>query len=165
MGKTFEWDTSRLERMFERLSPQNIQQMEGQAINDALTKLYDDTINNLVSSVGGATRSGVTPMGVPTKPMTKGVIKRVDPAYATGLVHIMGDYRLKWFEMGTDERFTTGARSKNRKGDIKKIIPAGLSRGKIRAHNFFKSARDNADVIETYTQSLLTDIEEAFNNG
>lgn len=163
MGKTFEWDADRLERMFERLSPQNIQAMEGQAINDALNKLYEETINNLRSTVPGATRSGVTPMGTPTKPMTKGVIKRIDPAYATGLVHIMGDYRLKWFEMGTDERFTTGARSKNRKGDIKKIIPAGQSRGRIRPYNFFRSARDNADVIETYTQSLLSDIEDAFN--
>lgn len=148
--------------MFERLSAKNVQAMEGNAIEKALNELYRETISNLTARVAGATRSGFTPMGKPTKPMTKGVKKNVDSAYATGTVHIMGDYRLKWFEMGTEERFTTGARSRNRT-DIKKKIPAGLSRGKIDPERFFKDARDNTKVIDTYTQSLLTDIEQAFN--
>ena len=163
MSKTFEWDSARLEAMFERLSPKNIQAFEGESIDKAMSQLYDTTIANLTSRVSGATRSGVTPMGKPTKPMTKGVKKNVDKAYATGVIHIMGDYRLKWFEMGTDPRYTTGARSKNRT-DIKKRIPAGVYRGQISPERFFKDARDNAKVIDTYCETLMKSIEDAFNS-
>lgn len=164
MAKVFNCDTSRIEAMFERLSATNIQSFEGEAIDKALTELQQETISNLTSRVQGATRSGKTPTGYVTKPMVQGVKKRVEKDYAEGVVHIMGDYRLKWFELGTDERFTTGSRSRNRnfRGDIKKTVSAGQSRGKIEGVDFFKDARSDGRVIETYIQSLLTDIEDAF---
>lgn len=148
--------------LFARLTSADIQKYEGMAIKEALDILQNETISNLTARVTGSTRSGVTPMGAKTKPMTKGVKKNVDVAYAMGSVHILGDYRLKWFELGTDERITTGARSKSRKGDIKKTIPAGLSRGRIDAKHFFKDARENDNMLQSYEQSLLKNIEQAF---
>ena len=159
----FELDSSRIEAMFQRLSPKNIQAFEGLAIEEALTKLQQDTVSILVSKLPNATKTGVTPNGVKTEAMTKGVKKNVDKSYATGTVHIMGDYRLKWFELGTDPRYTTGARSK-KNGDIKKIVTAGQYRGFIKPLNFFREARENANVIDAYSQSLLLSIQNAFNN-
>ena len=163
MGRNYEIDMSRLEAMFQRLSPQNIQSFEGLAIEEALTELQKDTISILVSKLPNATKTGTTPNGVKTDAMTKGVKKTVDRHYATGTVHIMGDYRLKWFELGTNPRYTTGARNKFRSGDIKKTVSAGQYRGQIQPIHFFKEARENANIIEAYRQSLLMSIENAFN--
>lgn len=163
MARNYEMDDARIEAMFQRLSPQNIQTFEGLAIEEALTELQRDTISILVSKLPNATKTGTTPNGVKTDAMTKGVKKTVDRHYATGTVHIMGDYRLKWFELGTVPRYTTGQRSKNRSGDIKKTVSAGQYRGQIQPMFFFKEARENANVIDTYSQSLLMSIENAFN--
>ncbi len=40
--------------------------------------------------------------------MEKGIKLRVDKAYSEVILHIMGDYRLKWFEKGTKPRYTKG---------------------------------------------------------
>lgn len=148
-----EIDFSRIELMFQRLSPQNIQKFEGEAINETLTNLQRQTINNLMAKLPSANN------------MQKGVKKNVNKDYATGTVHIMGHPLLHIFENGTVPRYTTGAKGKksSRQEFLKKIIPAGCYRGEIKALQFFKEAREGSDIIETYTQSLLKSIENAFN--
>lgn len=153
MSATFcEIDFSKVEQMFQRLSPQNIQAFEGEAIDKSLTALQQDTISILVSKLPSANNR-----------MAKGVKKNVNKDYATGTVHIMAHPLLHIFELGTQPRYTTGQRSKNRSGDIKKTVSAGQYRGQIQPLHFFKEARENANVIEVYKQSLLMSIENAFN--
>ena len=38
--------------------------------------------------------------------LERGIRSKVDANGERGMVHIMGDFRLKWFEMGTEDRFT-----------------------------------------------------------
>ena len=155
MSTTFcEIDFSRIEAMFQRLTPQNIQAFEGEAIDKALTVLQNDTISILTSQLPSANKN-----------MVKGVKKKVDKSYATGTVHIMGHPLLHIFETGTVPRYTTGAKGQktSRQEFLKKIIPAGCYRGQINPLHFFQQARQNANVIETYKQSLLMSIENAFN--
>lgn len=149
-----EFDFTGIEAMFQRLTPQNIQAFEGEAIDKALTALQQDTISILSSRLPNTNNK-----------MIKGVKKNVDKSYATGVVHIMGHPLLHIFETGTVPRYTTGAKGQktSRQEFLKKIIPAGCYRGQINPLHFFQQARENANVIETYKQSLLMSIENAFN--
>lgn len=38
--------------------------------------------------------------------LERGIRSKVDANGERGMVHIMGDFRLKWFEKGTEDRFT-----------------------------------------------------------
>lgn len=40
--------------------------------------------------------------------LERGIRSKVDANGSRGMVHIMGDFRLKWFEMGTSDRFRKG---------------------------------------------------------
>ena len=53
--------------------------------------------------------------------LERGIRSKVDANGERGMVHIMGDFRLKWFEMGTEDRY--------RKGDA--------YTGRMRATRFF----------------------------
>lgn len=58
--------------------------------------------------------------------LEKGVKFSFNPDNHEGKVHIMGDYRLKWLEMGTDLRKTS----------------AGANRGQMPAKWYFRDVRD-----------------------
>ena len=64
-------------------------------------------------------------------------------------VHIMGNYKLKWFEMGTKERYTL-----NRNG--KKKYKAGAYRGQITGKYFFRNAIESSEkqVYEVFDDEL-----------
>ena len=86
------------------------------------------------------------------KPMEKGVSLVVDREHGEVRVSILGDFRLKWFERGTEERYTRVSR--RRKGSAKRY------RGRIEALRFFESARSNESrVIETIENELTKQIE------
>lgn len=75
------------------------------------------------------------------KPMSRGVRVKVDRQLAEVKVSIMGDYRLKWFEMGI-----AAGRRRTRKG---------ADRGGIKALRFFAAARGNEGrITAAITQSL-----------
>jgi hypothetical protein len=40
--------------------------------------------------------------------LERGIRSKVDANGERGMVHIMGDFRLKWFEMGTEDRYRKG---------------------------------------------------------
>lgn len=64
-------------------------------------------------------------------------------------VHIMGDFRLKFFEMGTAERY-----DKTKGG---KVLQKTRSTGLIQASNFFKNAKaaSENDVFNSIEQDLV----------
>lgn len=74
-----------------------------------------------------------------------GITVKTDKAYSEVKVSIMGDFRLKWWELGTALRYTKG------KGRYRREA----YRGKISAKGFFREARANeAPVMEAITQSV-----------
>ena len=90
----------------------NIKSAYRAAIKRALNKVKKETVKNLR-------------LKHKSKDMSKGVKVTVKKSGDEGKVHIMGDYRLKWFEKGTKKRKTK----------------KGYNRGKIEEERFFDKAR------------------------
>ena len=65
-----------------------------------------------------------------TKTLGSGIKLKVDKKATEAKVHIMGDFRLKFFELGT----TTRRLRKN-----------GANRGRMNASHFFRTAKDNKE--------------------
>jgi len=80
--------------------------------------------------------------------MEKGIKIKSEKAYDELLVHIMGDYRLKFFEKGTKERTTKSARTSGSGRRLKRIGKGG-NRGRIKPLYFFRTARDNEGLINS----------------
>lgn len=70
----------------------------------------------------------------------------------------MGDYRLKWFEKGTNERYTKGHRVTGY-SDSRHLRRTGQGgyRGKIVAEHFFQSARADEESVYNSIVSSITD--------
>lgn len=62
------------------------------------------------------------------RPMNSGIKYSIDRDVTTSKIHIMGDFRLKFFEMGTKNRFKKNKQRSNT--------------GSIAATYFFKNARE-----------------------
>lgn len=121
------------------------------ALKNALDKLDDsDEIKELIFKgikKGAKTlqdkTKGVYKSYMPTanNKMIKGVKVKNDKAYTESTVHIMGDYRNKWFEMGTKERIKKSKEIKHYWGGRAIYKKNGSSTGKIKAIHFFEDAQ------------------------
>lgn len=95
-------------------------------------------------------------------PMEKGVEIRENPIYQEVGVHIWGDFRLKWFELGTAERWTRENNSKKwlAKTLGKRYRPNAF-RGEIRPLRFFEEALgDGSRYMEVINSNLSREIEQ-----
>lgn len=89
----------------------------------------------------------------------------VRPKEDLAKVHIMDDYRVKWFEMGTQDRFTKGRKVTGsyrlKAGGRKYLKRAGRGRrvGRIRPEWFFKkSIRRTESAVQKKIDSGVTEI-------
>ena len=74
------------------------------------------------------------------------IINAIQKAYNEVKVHIMGDFRLKFFEMGTRNRKTSGANRAFVRGSEPRWRQHKPSqRGRISAKKFFFTARSNKE--------------------
>lgn len=97
--------------------------------------------------------------------MVSGVKLKKDKSYQEVTVHIMGDYRLKWFEMGTEERYLR--KPLPRKEDTRYKYKSGSTntgglpyRGKINKLEFFKTARENSQMTGKVIETLIKEIDK-----
>lgn len=102
-----------------------------------------------------------------SKPMAEGVRVIVDKNYYDVIVSIMKDYRLKWYEKGTDERYTKGkitGQAMITKGDGRRKRNVRdnnkLYRGSIEGKYFFAQARNEVSGID---EAINTSLNESFN--
>lgn len=124
-----------------------------------MNKLFDCTSDDIRAAIAKALRKGANVLvkrvranlkstGIKVdNDMKKGVKSKVDKTYLEAKVHIMGDYRLKWIEKGTKERYLK--KKTNKFGDR-------IRRGKMPKEGgkyFFKNSLTN-----------LTDVEEAIDS-
>jgi hypothetical protein len=158
MGKYVTVDTGEALRMFKELESKNQKKAHSTALRRGANILLRETKKNIrlwVKTDGshslwrkrGAQRKKKN--GEVMKPMEYGVKTRVDKEATEAKVHIMGDYMLKWFELGTKPRFRSrkklymfkrhdyGKRWYWRR-DGGKDIPTG----QIQPAYFFRKARD-----------------------
>lgn len=124
-----------LDRMFARLGWQMQKKLMMGCLKKGGEVLLRQTRNSLVSTL----KESATSSRHKRKPLIKGVVMKEDKAYNELVVSIKGDFRLKWFEVGTRER-TTKRFGKSR--------PPGLNRGQMEATNFFLKARQDSGPIE-----------------
>lgn len=89
------------------------------------------------------------------RPMNSGIKYSIDRDVTTSKIHIMGDFRLKFFELGTKKRF--------------KLNKQKSSTGSIKATYFFKQAREAneenilGEMNNIISQSILK-VNEKFRN-
>lgn len=85
------------------------------------------------------------------KTLEDGIKVKANTVYQEVMVHILDDFRLKFFEKGTEDRYTKIHKDKLstsqyinqlKKGDRSRF------RGKITASHFFRRARQNEEVIQ-----------------
>ena len=93
------------------------------------------------------------------KPFADGVTLKSDKSYIEATVSIMGDHRMKWFELGTRNRYTKGRKivgyAKGRKLRLERE-GKGHFTGSIVGKYFFRAARQsgNGAVNDAIKQSI-----------
>lgn len=126
-------DYSEVLNLFNQLEGEKRDKILFKALKSGAEVLKRNTQINLNTALGTAT----------TQQLDNGVRIASDKKDNQVKVHIMGDYRLKWFEKGTKQRLTK----------------AGASRGSIKPMNFFRNARQaegeiNNAVIQSIDEQL-----------
>ena len=128
-------DRSQVDAMLEKLSPENRNKIMMQALKKGATTLKQQAESEL-------TKTGIrynTPSRFTGKTLLSGIRLKADNAYSEVKVHIMGDFRLKFFEKGTKQRQTKKHSNK----------------GTIKATHFFSKARQNETKIKQVITELL----------
>lgn len=135
-------DTRSLANILDNLSEDNRRLAMLSALRAGGKVLQQNTKESLKKKLGsGATSTSERN----NKPMEQGVRLIVDKDYNEVIVSIMKDYRLKWFEKGSDQRYLKKDHPKD--GDHRKTYKKGEYRGSITATNFFGEARQNDSPI------------------
>ena len=99
------------------------------------------------------------------KPFSDGVIMSTDKAYNEAKVSIMGDHRMKWFEMGTQDRYTKGRKivgySGTKRNKLQRV-GKGHWTGRIEGRNFFRKARSSSEtaIDDAIIQSINNALEK-----
>ena len=135
-----EIDDTQVQNLLNQLSEENRRKVLFNAIKKGAQVLQRNTINNLKVALG----TGANSSGKLGKPITQGVKLTTEKSYNEVKVHIMGDFRLKFFEKGTKERLTK----------------KGASRGSIRPLYFFRTARQNESEIDS---AIFRSLDEQLN--
>lgn len=128
----FDIDTTQFKIILDRLTPKEYKTAFRKSIREALNILRKKAIANL--------------KGVTTKidkkdqynnTLRKGIQLKVYPEDLEGIVHIMGNFKLKWFQNGTVDRYAKKYRGKPMKR--KRFT------GKIDASKFFTNAKSETE--------------------
>ena len=116
------------------------------ALKKGASQLAKDTKVQLRARLGaGAT----TPNRWNGRTMESGVRVKADKDYCFVSVSILGDFRLKFFEKGTQLRTTR---------------KTGANRGRIRGLNFFNDARNNeGEIIDKINDSIKNSLDKIGN--
>lgn len=149
---TIEYDE--LVKMLNRLDTETVDKILLTATKEAADTLRDATKTILLQKLPAAAEGKKY-----GKPMVKGVISKSDKDYTLSYVSIMREFKLKFFEQGTDNRFRKIRYSgKDKRGRDRKVLRKNNTNaptGKITALDFFKEAR------ERYADSVVDDMQSA----
>lgn len=132
--------------LFNDLDGKEMEKARRSALRKAGNILKKETKKNLSQSV----RNSYVKNPKYGKSLQSGVINKTtkENGVLTSIVHIMGDFRLKFFEKGTKERYIgkKEAKANNKKWDAEKIKKDPIKsktykRGRIKPTHFFAKAR------------------------
>lgn len=149
-----EVDSRQVLRLFAELDSKRQKQVHRNALRQAANILVKETKRQLKSSLGKKASSKNWWNG---KTLQSGIKSKVNYNATESKVHIMGDFRLRFFEMGTDPRKTTGKNTASVRGKIpirRQRKPA--KRGRIKSEWFFRTAkRIKGNEIESGLNRLI----------
>lgn len=100
------------------------------------------------------------------KTLSSGIKAKADREGKEAKVHIMGDFRLKYFEKGTANRFTTGNNTASVRGKApirRQKKPA--NRGSIKSGWFFRTAKQvkEKEIFDTLDKLISESIQRVYN--
>ena len=146
-------DDSQVQDLFKRLDSKDQKKAMKSALRKAASILVKKTKSNLKQVV----RNTNVPSGKYKKVLQKGIQSKVAKDANEAEVHIMGDFRLKFFEKGTQQRVTKGYKITGYDGKNLVREGKGSNKGKIEAKYFFKKAQDETEKqIFSNLTNLLT---------
>lgn len=131
-------DDSGVKNLFQALDSETRKHILFAALKEGGSKLAENTKIQLRSKLGSG---AATPNRWNGKTMESGIRLKADKDYCEVAVNVMGDFRLKFFERGTQLRQT-----KN-----------GANRGSIKALYFFQSARAKGDEVTSIINSSISE--------
>jgi len=130
------------QRMLDEFAdPTKVARMISRAVFHAAKVLQTNTINKLKAKMGDKATNPSKRWGLT---LVDGV-RATKGKYGNAKTHIMGDFRLKWLELGTQPRKTT----------------KGYNRGAVTGIHFFEEARQETDVEGAIMRSLTKSINNA----
>jgi hypothetical protein len=141
-----------LRAILKKMDYKDMQRAYKKALTDSVKPLVNETKKQLrLSSIKNVNKPYIGKNGKTYKSMLQGIRSSVDvrdPEDNYAKVHIMGEFRLKWFEKGTALRKTY------KKG----------SRGRIRPYRFFRNAVDNKgrECRESLEQNIKKSIQKVW---
>lgn len=140
-------ERQQVDELLTKLSTERRSQIMFSALKKGGKALQNETKVQLRQSVANTH----TPNRWNGKTLEDGIKVKANTVYQEVMVHILGDFRLKFFEKGTKDRYTKIHKDKLstsqyinqlKKGDRSRF------RGKITASHFFRRARQNEEVIQ-----------------
>ena len=140
-------DSSQVDKLLDNLAKENRNRIIFNALKEGAKVLKEQTIQQLASKV----RSN-TPNKWNGKTMAQGVTVKADKGISEVMVSIMGDFRLKFFENGTKERYTLGRKNNYLASHT---LKKGRYTGAIKATHFFRQARENEEPIDQAIKNSL----------
>ena len=140
-----EVDAKDVLNLFSELNSRQQKQAHRNALRRSANILVKETKKQLKSHLGKVVNHRNRWNG---KTLQSGIKSKADNKEAK--VHIMGDFRLKFFELGTKQR---------------KLKKNGANRGKIKALYFFRTAQQNKEqeVFSTMDKLLSESIQKVYN--
>lgn len=142
-------------RMFREFDRRKINRVYKQATKKALGIIRQEVVSNLrkvTKKINRKDKWGMT--------LRKGIVTNVYRDNKSGVIHIMKNFKLKFFELGTKDRYNVSKGSR-RTGRLKKKRYTG----KITASHFFMNAV-NAKKTEAYRnmEQLISESIQKINN-
>lgn len=139
-----EVDDRQVMALLDDLTGREVQRVERQVLRQSGSMLIKQTRANLRASVRNTNKR--SRFG---KSMQSGVKQRIikNDGDFESKVHIMGDFRLKFFELGTQERHTKSAKAISNGDRTRYRTGKGRRTGRIKPIYFFKRAKNTMEPI------------------
>ena len=146
-------DTSKVLAIFNEFDSKERKQTLRNALRKAATILRKSTINNLKNVV----KNVYSKNKWNGKTLSSGIRLKVNKEATEAKVHLLGDFRLKFFELGTVIRSV-----KKRNG---KKLKTEANRGSIIASHFFANAKQQSESeVFTSIDNIISDAVNKINN-
>ena len=159
----FQIDTKELLALFADLNSRQQKQVYRNALRRAANILVKESRNQLKAELGKKATSRNWWNG---RTLISGIKTIADKEGKEAKVHIMGDFRLKFFEKGTDPRRTTGKNKASVRGKTPiRRQKKSADRGRIKSTWFFKNAKQGKEqeIFGTLDRLISESIQRVYN--